>query len=161
MMREEMPHLNKRPIRVKVFGWIDPTTGGQLVEFRVRYEANVHVSSYAFPPDIMQHIPHLAPTAMAGLRRAWRALREGLRKKMHGDNFRERWRIERMRRAQIDTWDRFEGPLLGFVHREPARRRFVASLDRIVGVVPTYTGHDYARRVDDEHRFKVQTTGTY
>lgn len=159
MSLDELQHLNKRPIRVKVFGWLDPTTGEQVVEFRVRYESMVYVASYAFPPGLRRY-PELAPTALAALRRTWRALREGLRKKMHGDNFRERWRIERSKRNQLRAWEQYEAPMLGLLRARYAREGFIRRLERMFGPTPPYTGHDYTRRVTDEHRFKVQT-GTY
>jgi hypothetical protein len=151
MTREELQHLNKRPIRIRVTGWID-SYGTQVVGFSVLYRAHRYVVSYAFPPEVMAHIPHLGLTAQAGLRRAWRRMREGLRKAMHGDNFRERRGIERRKRLELANWDRFNAPLVPPSSLAYERRKFVASLEERAGPTPPYTGHDYSRRVDDEHR---------
>lgn len=157
MSLDELQHLNERPIRVRVFGWIDHTTGCQIVEFRVRYEAQVYACSYFFPP----YAADIGPLAqLSGVRRAWRKLREGLRKRMHGDNFRERWRIERMKRTQLDTWEKYQAPFIEWRRRHYARENFIANLERLVGPTPPYTGHDYTRRVVNEHRDAVRN-GTY
>lgn len=140
MRLEERQHLNKRPIRLKIIGWIDPM-GYQVVEMSVIYRGHRYSVAHAF-----QGSKDEAPFIMNGLRRSWRKLREGLRRTMHGDNFRERWAIERAKRDSLRTWEKLEGALVPFTQYGYARERFQRNMERMLGPTPPYTGHDYVRR---------------
>lgn len=160
-MLDELQHLNKRPIRLKLIGWVDDM-GHQVVEMSVVYRAKRYAVAHTLPDArYAQAYQGFEPMAQAGLRRSWRALREGLRKQMHGENFRERQAIERMKRAQLRDWDQFMAPTLMPWNVPHEREAFRVEIESRFGATPPYTGHDYSRRVNDEHRFKVQTTGTY